>query len=215
MEIDTYRYLLSALIQVFGAIIAITAVFLTFKYSLNRDKLKSIKNKLWFNLWCDLEENKLLGLLELRKTIRAKGNPVEYVMTLDENQFDLMITDTINNVKQAIDYHKSEANKEKISGNWKKRHKNGAELKTELLQKIKFNHKVYKSTRTSFGSFQTIAIRLMIIPAVLSIFYAVALWFADITCKLMTLHIGALAAVLLAIYGFYKIISQAASIIKD
>ncbi len=215
MEIDTYRYLLSALIQVFGAIIAVSFVYLTFKYSLNQDKFKSIKGQLWLNLWISLKENRLLGLLNSKNTIEASGNPSEYIMTLDENKFNQTIEDTIEKIKVSIIDNKSKENQKNISKVWIKKHKRHVEILTGVLIIIESNYEKNQRARAFSSRLKYVTIKMMAIPAVLCVLYAITLGLADITNKCNNLPLGAVVSIIFAVIGFYIIIRQVTSIIED
>jgi len=183
MDIDTYRYLMSALTQVFGALIAIDAIFLIFQ----QQNILSLKSKLLFQIgrYVTLILDFRTIKIDVMQTSRCE---IDTDAALFEIKTPQDIQNTIQETQTVIEHHFTETTSSLQS--WKKKaEKNNSE---QVLNQIRdLNAKLRDVTRIKslfrdctdryFAVLQkkellpSLLAATMFIPAVLVLIYSTAL----------------------------------------
>lgn len=100
MTVDTYRYLFSALIQVFGAIIAVGGVFVVWKYNIVQTKLEQLTKRLGI----------LVYFIE-KRIERGSENQEMWDARIREDEF---LTYESNNIEDIVQKNVKELNESTI-----------------------------------------------------------------------------------------------------
>lgn len=210
MDIVTYRYLMSALIQVFGALIAVDAIFLLLSYENSKNKLKVVRQQL------------LLHYIMARdyKKIFRPGNTFEYInckkhienFELSENkEIVQMIQNYGKNLKKEI---KDKKRKLKEGPSQSGRDPD-IETFQHILDVLESDKTHFENLNSKVKSFKKIVAKSMIIPASIALILAIELLLADIPPLPNSLLYYGVLSVLLSGAGFFSIIYYAITAIKE
>ena len=179
MEIETYRYLMSALIQVFGALIAVDAIFLIIRYQTLNSKLKSILYDLSRNIVSLRVHRRIWNELDTPRRIYEVERASHKYMYLDNEAIDLAIKESTKKINKAI-----KIKQEKIADI----RPNAPKMKTEkrkleylIEDKETFEDQVgrYHIIRDQLNKTPILVVKVMGVPSILVIGFSIFLCWSD------------------------------------
>ncbi len=176
MDIVTFRYLMSALLQVFGALVAVGAIFLVFQHDkmnvLLRARSDQVANEL-FEI--EMRENFLYRMLS--KYSIDNPTHIQYQLPLlSKEQVDDLITEIDGDLNQIIMNYQR-----KIESNAENK-ENIIQIMNDIKRRQSDLKDLYESFRRSLvdrEKFISKAYRVMALPAISAIVYGSLLLFAD------------------------------------
>ncbi len=213
MAVETFRYLFSALIQVFGTIIAINAIFLIFKHEFNLKRLEILKKILAIDTLSYGH-----GVLDYRKDfgpLEAYDRPATYICTYTEDKFMCHIRTIKNNISSSIMSLEVDLDKEGKSKEWRQREQNKIKEHKELLEMIESREEQYLNLLNDIKNFFKLLMKVMSVPAILAILFSLGLLFTEKIDGIGSLIPVAIIAILLSAIGFAVIISLAAKTFRE
>ncbi len=199
MQVETFRYLMSALAQVYGALIFGVAVFLTFRYHQTSAAAQAIRRRL----------ARLVVRTELWRHQWASTNPEAFEATVDS---DCTVFEAADDVE--IEQRAGDACKQ-LDGLVRKTV--GADTsRWEMRSKaIQDAHARYKRVRTDLGGFVRGAKWLVAIPAVLCWLFSALLSGADLLQRTKTLSQAGAWSLVLAGCGLAYLVRAAGEMLRD
>ena len=177
IEIETYRYLLSALIQVFGALIAIDGIFLIVRYETISRRLSPVVYQLGIFIcrWGKHKTIRDVSMPELdRQAIEREAlqfeayNPSEIHQRIEKDEKEL--TDLIASL---------EASEKQLPGD----HPERGKLKRKEDDKLDFiaQKRMYSRIRKPLSKIPSSVVKMMGLPALICIILSLGLLFSDKT----------------------------------
>lgn len=213
MDVDTYRYLLSALIQVFGAVIALDVVVLVLKY-------QDVRNRLDLAAF---ELGKVLSMVDQHRDYRdflSGGYDFEKInseaslfQSLDLNRRDERIKEVentligkISSAKQKIEVPNTHIDTVTALGR-------ALPKMEEAKSKLKEKKTHYQGLADEMKSIPLAATKIMALPAATVVSFSILLCYADTLCEtwLFGMAWGAVAMsaiVLLKLIGWARKLFQ-------
>ncbi len=206
MEVDTYRYLMSALIQVFGALIAVDAIFLILRYqALEKRRMDAIERFGAQHRQIYIGHPLLLNPAEFASIM---GSGLAYDKLGSEDLLTLL-----NSAKEALD-QKIKDNTIDLEEAKSKRSETIITEKKDYIGKLAESKRgiqrlSYAQQRitTEIGKVPQLVLFLMGIPAILAIVFAIFLSLSDTISSIRT--VVTVFAIIFSGLGFFIIIRSA------
>lgn len=213
MTVETFRYLFSALIQVFGTIIAVNAIFLILKHDSNIKRLEILKKKLTMDA---LSWGR--GALDYTKDfdrLEKLEMPAIYISTYPDDKFRNYIRTKKENISSSIKHQEAEMGKDDVNEEWRRRAHSQAKKHREALEMLESHEEQYLNLLNRIKNFFKLVIKTMSVPAFLAILFSFGLLFTENISCLGFLTSVAIFAISLSAIGFAIIISLAAKTFKE
>ena len=188
MDIDTYRYLMSALIQVFGALFVGDAVFFGIRYNSIKEENKNAKYNLGVSISC-VRVGQHISQLDILRESQLQGIKMQagQFLTLNEKELKAKRNEAINGKKNNIEWEND-------------------------CKQIDANYALFIETNGLLAKGYGLVLKTMLLPSVLCVIFMVGLLFAD---KLQgVLFEAAWQFILIAIFGFGGLIYWARDLMK-
>ena len=210
MSIETYRYLFSALIQVFGTIIAVNAIFLILKHEFDLKRLRTLKGM----VANDIIVWEIRGLTRADYSRapgwRAEAEDIEYYVVIPDDDFQQRTDNMIQRIKSKIETYESEANNPGLDPAGQVEAKRDATNLAENLEVIQNRYNAFLDLKSKTDNYFRAVIRVMRIPAAFSVIFSIGLLFTEQVHCMGGLLSVAIIAIILSVVGFTQIIRQAA-----
>ncbi|MCK4578880.1 MAG: hypothetical protein KAU50_08825 [Candidatus Marinimicrobia bacterium] len=210
MSVETYRYFFSALIQVFGTIIAVNAIFLVLRHEFDLRRLETIKKKLAVDIVTYEIGGLVIDYMKERGYLEAAELPATYVSTYSSEEIQELIDYTEKRISEGLENSRAEAIDKERGEKQIIQAKNKAIKLERGLKAIKLRKIEFRDILDKTGGIVRTIVRVMTIPAALSVILSIGLLFTEQVHCIGGLFPVAIIAIILSIVGFALIIQQAA-----
>jgi len=216
MNVDTYRYLMSALIQVFGALIAVDGVFLVFRYDLCSREVRSALNELGRFVAFKRVFGSVPDATQYRKRIDVVQAESARLASCRSEDADQRLANVQAWLAQEVTRYGESL---KSPGDNTPNASTSLQQQFDRVQSTRdgfdAEYSRYLRLRKRIASFPAFMTKVMGVPALLASLFALCLLTTDRLCERGLLTCFATCAVVLSAGGMTLIVYWARQIVKD
>lgn len=205
MSLDTYRYLFSALIQVFGALIAIGGIFIVWKFGELLKNIERLKKRL--GRFISFVEN------DIEKNYEANSYSTTLIRAEDFLTFTEIAVSTIvvaniqklkNQIEDSINAIESKKHSQSFENQLKKINKD----RNNSINRLQQTHSKLKKYLSLRKTFKNSIWQIMGIPAFLTILFSMGIIWGEKCFSIEGRLYASYVAILFAFIGLFLIINK-------
>jgi hypothetical protein len=213
MDIESYRYLMSALIQVFGALIAVDAIFLVLRYERIRNRLDVAINRVGFHTLMIKKQGRIFGIADDEFSFQECKNEADMFVLLNSKEIYQEIQRAQDKLRQSIENWR-DIFKQKLDQVQQGHARDRLARAERDLGAFQTETEEYKRCHVLLQGFPALVVKSMVIPAVLSLTFSLLLLCSEsissITfCRIQLLLAAGAFSVFLSAAGFAFVIYYA------
>lgn len=204
---DTFHYLLSSLIQVFGTLIAVDAVFLTVRHDVAQRKFEALRGILATYIAMIERFNGIVRVGENAPRTAVAEQDAILLKSLSTPEFLVRCDRVERLLKERLNEITEQCNKANRGNDSIASFEVGIKNNTEYLAAWEQVHKPFRKTIQELADFPSMIVKIMGLPALLSVSYSLILLMGD-DDKIWDFRLS-IFSIFIAAIGFFLLIKWA------